>query len=84
MYMKDLNATRFVDYGQYLLDNLDADPDVKQGIRDFIDIVPFTEFNVWTIHKVMFSNNNVSTGSYLCFMTYRTEDGLMRVYTARI
>jgi len=32
----------------------------------------------------MYSNNKVSNGSYLCFMTYRTEDGLMRVYTARL
>lgn len=47
-------------------------------------MVPFSELNVWTSHKVFFSNNNSSTGSYLVFMTYKTEDGLMRIYTARI
>jgi hypothetical protein len=46
--------------------------------------VPLSEANIWTTHKVFYSANNSSYGNYLVFMTYRSDDGLMRVYTARI
>ena len=63
---------------------MDVDKDIKQGVKDFIDTVPLSEMNIWTSHKVFYSANSSSYGNYLVFMTYKSDDGLMRVYTARI
>ncbi len=63
---------------------MDVDTDIKQGVKEFIDLVPMSDLNIWTSHKVFYSSNNASTGSYLVFMTYKTSDSRMRVYTARL
>jgi len=83
-YLRGFDQSRFQVYAKTMLDNLNVDPDIKQGVKEFLDSVPLSEFNIWTDHKVFYSANNSTNGNYLVLMTYKTNDGLIRVYTAHI
>jgi hypothetical protein len=82
-YLAGINPDQFNDYAKLILDNLDVDTDIRKNVDEFMRDVPFIDINVWHQYKVLFSNNGVSKASYLAIMAYKSDDGKLRVYSAR-